>query len=185
MVKGGARRCGWSSAARRHLPCPHCKRCGPPVIAIELVLCQPDRPSGRGLALTVPPSKAGGARGGTRGAAAGEDPQQSRAAGAAGSRIRPDAIIVVAYGRLIPRWMLELPPLRQPEPARLAAAEVSRRRADPVGGGEWRDGDRRDDDAAGRGNGYGRHAAASRTVRSGRPILQRSFFRVWRSWVRR
>ena len=25
--------------------------------------------------------------------------------------VRPDAIVVVAYGRIIPRWMLDLPPL--------------------------------------------------------------------------
>ena len=48
---------GWSSAVRRPLPCRLCRRCSAAGISIELVLCQPDRPSGRGLALTVPPVK--------------------------------------------------------------------------------------------------------------------------------
>ena len=75
---------------------------------IELVLCQPDRPSGRGLVLAVPPVKQ---------AALEADievlqPEKIRTNLELQSRleaIRPDAIIVVAYGRLIPRWMLELP----------------------------------------------------------------------------
>jgi methionyl-tRNA formyltransferase len=75
---------------------------------IELVLCQPDRPSGRGLALAVPPVKQAALDAGIEVL----QPEKIRANANLQSRleaIRPDAIIVVAYGRLIPRWMLNLP----------------------------------------------------------------------------
>jgi methionyl-tRNA formyltransferase len=76
--------------------------------SIELVLCQPDRPSGRGLALTVPPVKQVALEAGIEVL----QPEKIRTNAELQSRleaIRPDAIIVVAYGRLIPRWMLDLP----------------------------------------------------------------------------
>jgi methionyl-tRNA formyltransferase len=75
---------------------------------IELVLCQPDRPSGRGLALTVPPVKQAALEAGIEVL----QPEKIRTNAELRMRleaIRPDAIIVVAYGRLIPRWMLDLP----------------------------------------------------------------------------
>jgi methionyl-tRNA formyltransferase len=76
--------------------------------SIELVLCQPDRPSGRGLALTVPAVKQAALEAGIEVL----QPEKIRSNAELQSRleaIRPDAIIVVAYGRLIPRWMLDLP----------------------------------------------------------------------------
>jgi methionyl-tRNA formyltransferase len=76
--------------------------------SIELVLCQPDRPSGRGLALTVPPVKQAALEAGIEVL----QPEKIRTNAELQTRletIRPDAIIVVAYGRLIPRWMLDLP----------------------------------------------------------------------------
>jgi methionyl-tRNA formyltransferase len=75
---------------------------------IELTLCQPDRPSGRGLTLTAPPVKRAALD-------AGIDvlqPEKIRNNLELQSRLesmQPDAIVVVAYGRIIPRWMLELP----------------------------------------------------------------------------
>ena len=75
---------------------------------IELVLCQPDRPSGRGLALTVPPVKQAALEAGIEVL----QPEKIRTNAELQSRLEailPDAIIVVAYGRLIPRWMLDLP----------------------------------------------------------------------------
>jgi methionyl-tRNA formyltransferase len=75
---------------------------------IELVLCQPDRPSGRGLALHVPPVKQAALDGGLEVL----QPEKIRNNAELQTRleaIRPDAIIVVAYGRLIPGWMLDLP----------------------------------------------------------------------------
>ena len=76
--------------------------------SIELVLCQPDRPSGRGLTLTVPPVKQAALEAGL------EVLQPEKIRNNAELRLRletigPDAIIVVAYGRLIPGWMLNLP----------------------------------------------------------------------------
>ena len=77
---------------------------------IPLVVSQPDRPVGRAQELTAPPVK-----------------QIALAAGIAVTQpekirnneefrgqleaIRPDAIVVVAYGRIIPPWMLALPRL--------------------------------------------------------------------------
>jgi methionyl-tRNA formyltransferase len=75
---------------------------------IELVLCQPDRPSGRGLVLTAPPVKRTALDAGIEVL----QPEKVRNNPELQGRlevIRPDAIIVVAYGRLIPRWMLNLP----------------------------------------------------------------------------
>ena len=75
---------------------------------IELVLCQPDRPSGRGLVLTAPPVKRASLDAGIEVL----QPEKIRNNAELQARleaIRPDAIIVVAYGRLIPPWMLDLP----------------------------------------------------------------------------
>lgn len=76
--------------------------------SVELVLCQPDRPSGRGLTLSVPPVKQAALEAGIEVL----QPEKIRTNAELQARleaIRPDAIIVVAYGRLIPRWMLDLP----------------------------------------------------------------------------
>jgi methionyl-tRNA formyltransferase len=76
--------------------------------SIELALCQPDRPSGRGLTLTVPPVKRAALDAGIEVL----QPEKIRNNAELRARleaIRPDAIVVVAYGRLIPPWMLDLP----------------------------------------------------------------------------
>ncbi len=75
---------------------------------IALVLTQPDRPSGRGMQLVAPPVK-------QMAEAAGLEvyqPEKIRNNDDLRARltsIAPDAIIVVAYGRIIPKWMLDLP----------------------------------------------------------------------------
>jgi methionyl-tRNA formyltransferase len=75
---------------------------------IELVLTQPDRPSGRGMQMFAPPVK-------QIADAAGLDvfqPEKIKNNLELRARleaIAPDAIIVVAYGRIIPKWMLDLP----------------------------------------------------------------------------
>ena len=75
---------------------------------IALVLTQPDRPSGRGMQLVAPPVK-------QMAEAAGLDifqPEKIKNNQELRDRltaIAPDAIIVVAYGRIIPKWMLDLP----------------------------------------------------------------------------
>ena len=78
---------------------------------VALAVTQPDRAAGRGMEMQVPPVK--------RVAAAHRIPvvQPEKIKNQRGvSRdswkcIRPDAIVVVAYGRIIPRWMLDLPRL--------------------------------------------------------------------------
>ena len=77
---------------------------------LKLVVTQPDRPSGRGMELAISPVK-----------------QRAQALGLAMTQpdkiknnpefreqleaVRPEAIIVVGYGRIIPQWMIDLPPL--------------------------------------------------------------------------
>lgn len=75
---------------------------------IPLVLSQPDRPSGRGLELQFSPVKQFAQAQGIELL----QPQKIRSNPELEERLRaiqPDAIIVVAYGRLIPPWMLALP----------------------------------------------------------------------------
>ena len=76
--------------------------------SVELVLCQPDRPSGRGLTLTSPPVKRAALDAGIE-VLQPEKIRNNPELQARLEAIRPDAIIVVAYGRLIPHWMLDLP----------------------------------------------------------------------------
>ena len=77
---------------------------------INLVVTQPDRPKGRGLELVQSPVK--------------QSAQKLQLPITQPDRIKtnnefrsqltglnPEAIIVVGYGRIIPQWMLELPPL--------------------------------------------------------------------------
>ncbi|MGA8761642.1 MAG: methionyl-tRNA formyltransferase, partial [Candidatus Sulfotelmatobacter sp.] len=77
---------------------------------IRLVVTQPDRPKGRGLALAPSPVE--------QRAAELElpitQPEQIKDNDDFHARLiglKPDAIIVVGYGRIIPQWMLDLPPL--------------------------------------------------------------------------
>jgi methionyl-tRNA formyltransferase len=75
---------------------------------IELVVTQPDRPSGRGMQLLAPPVK-------ETALAAGLpviQPEKIKNNIEFRERLQaiaPDAILVVAYGRIIPKWMLDLP----------------------------------------------------------------------------
>ena len=77
---------------------------------VRLVVSQPDRPSGRGQQLSIPAVK-------QRALELRLPVTQPQAIkNNAGFRtqlekIGPQAIIVVAYGRIIPRWMIDLPPL--------------------------------------------------------------------------
>jgi methionyl-tRNA formyltransferase len=81
-----------------------------PDFNVRLVVSQPDRPSGRGLQLTAPPTKQLALERGvpvTQPASI-RNNAEFRATLEA---IRPEAIVVVAYGRILPQWMLDLPPL--------------------------------------------------------------------------
>ena len=75
---------------------------------IALVAAQPDRPVGRTQELTAPPVKLAALSAGL----AVTQPEKIRNNEEFRARleaIQPDAIVVVAYGRIIPPWMLALP----------------------------------------------------------------------------
>lgn len=75
---------------------------------VALVLTQPDRPAGRGMEMQAPPVKRLALE---RGLSV-LQPEKIMKNDELRERleaIRPDAIVVVAYGRIIPAWMLELP----------------------------------------------------------------------------
>ncbi len=77
---------------------------------VALVVSQPDRPAGRGQEMAAPPVK-------QTALAAGLEvtqPEKIKSNAELHERlacIKPDAILVVAYGRIVPPWMLALPRL--------------------------------------------------------------------------
>jgi methionyl-tRNA formyltransferase len=78
--------------------------------AVQLVVTRPDKPKGRGMELALSPVK--------QSATALHLPiaQPETIKNNADFRtqleaLKPDAIIVVGYGRIIPQWMIDLPPL--------------------------------------------------------------------------
>src|SRR5438874_7822665 len=75
---------------------------------VRLVLTQPDRPKGRGLGLMASPVKQTAQRFGLP-IYQPEKIKQNQELRAKLDEIVPSAIIVVGYGRIIPKWMLELP----------------------------------------------------------------------------
>jgi methionyl-tRNA formyltransferase len=77
---------------------------------VALVVSQPDRPVGRAQQLTAPPVKQTALAAGISVA----QPETIRANAEFRAQIEaiaPDAIVVVAYGRILPAWMLTLPRL--------------------------------------------------------------------------
>jgi methionyl-tRNA formyltransferase len=77
---------------------------------IVLVVSQPDRPVGRNRQLTAPPVKLAALAAGLT-VTQPESIRNNPEFRAQLEAIAPDAIVVVAYGRLIPPWMLALPRL--------------------------------------------------------------------------
>src|ERR1022692_2011420 len=77
---------------------------------VQLVITQPDRPKGRGLELAVSPIKQRALQSGLP-IAQPESIKNNDAFRAQLAALKPDAIIVVGYGRIIPQWMLDLAPL--------------------------------------------------------------------------
>jgi methionyl-tRNA formyltransferase len=74
---------------------------------VELVMTNPDEPSGRGYEMKPPPVKQAAVK-------AGLDvfqPLKLKEESTVGflSKFHPDLIVVVAYGHIIPRWMIDLP----------------------------------------------------------------------------
>ncbi len=77
---------------------------------IHLVVTQPDRPKGRGLELIASPVKESGLKLNLP-IAQPDRIKTNEDFRAQLTALKPDAIIVVGYGRIIPPWMLDLPPL--------------------------------------------------------------------------
>lgn len=77
---------------------------------VPLVVTQPDRPVGRDQVLTPPPVKVVAIEAGIP-VTQPEKIKSNAEFRAALEAIAPDAILVVAYGRIIPKWMLDLPRL--------------------------------------------------------------------------
>ena len=76
---------------------------------IDLVVTNPDEPSGRGYELKQSPVKQVAEKAGIPvfQPAKLRTPETQEAI----SRYRPDAIVIVAYGKIVPPWMIELPRL--------------------------------------------------------------------------
>ncbi len=95
--------------------------CGTPMFAVPclerlvaaghevmLVVTQPDRPQGRGMTMTAPPVKQAAMKLGLPVV----QPEKIRTNAEFQKQLtalKPEAIIVVGYGRIIPPWMLQLP----------------------------------------------------------------------------
>ena len=77
---------------------------------VALVVTQPDRAVGRGMEMQAPPVKRTAAAHGIEVVQPEKIRNNEEFRDAVGT-VRPDAIVVVAYGRIIPKWMLELPRL--------------------------------------------------------------------------
>ena len=77
---------------------------------IHLVVTQPDRPKGRGLELVASPVKESALRLNLP-VTQPDRIKTNDEFRAQLTTLKPDAIIVVGYGRIIPQWMLDLPPL--------------------------------------------------------------------------
>ncbi len=75
---------------------------------VRLVLTQPDRAAGRGMEISVPPVKQVALAHGIE-VLQPEKIKNNLELKARLEAIGPDAILVVAYGRIIPQWMLDLP----------------------------------------------------------------------------
>ena len=76
--------------------------------SVSLVVTQPDRPSGRGMELTASPVKQRARQLGLP-ITQPEKIKENQDFLAQLAAIRPDAIVVVGYGRMIPPWMIDLP----------------------------------------------------------------------------
>jgi methionyl-tRNA formyltransferase len=77
---------------------------------IPLVVTQPDRPKGRGLELVPSPVKQSALKLNLP-ITQPDRVKTNDEFRAQLTALKPDAIIIVGYGRIIPQWMLDLPPL--------------------------------------------------------------------------
>jgi methionyl-tRNA formyltransferase len=77
---------------------------------LRLVVTQPDKPKGRGMELAPSPVKQRALQLGLPISQPDRIRSNEEFRAQLGA-LRPDAIIVVGYGRIIPQWMIDLPPL--------------------------------------------------------------------------
>ncbi len=132
---------------------------------VVAVYTQPPRPAGRGMAERKSPvhvfAQARGLPVLTPRSLKGEPEQQAFAGHAA------DVAVVVAYGLILPKPVLDAPASRLPQPARLCPAALARRRTHPARhhGRRYRDGGLRH--AHGRGAGHGPRVPARSASPSG------------------
>jgi methionyl-tRNA formyltransferase len=77
---------------------------------VALAVTQPDRAAGRGMEMHAPPVKRAALAHGIP-TVQPEKIKTNQEFRTQLETIRPDTILVVAYGRIIPKWMLDLPPL--------------------------------------------------------------------------
>ena len=89
---------------------PTLQRLGCAGFRIRLVVTQPDRPVGRGMEVAASPVKREAVQMNLS-IVQPEKIKNNEEFRAQLESIRPEAIIVVGYGRIIPQWMLDLPPL--------------------------------------------------------------------------
>jgi len=75
---------------------------------VRLVVSQPDRPRGRGMEVAITPIKELAASLGLP-IVQPEKIKHNEEFRAQLEQLKPDAIVVVAYGRIIPKWMIDLP----------------------------------------------------------------------------
>jgi methionyl-tRNA formyltransferase len=78
--------------------------------SVRLVVTQPDRPKGRGLDVVSSPVKLSAVKLGLP-IIQPESIKNNADFRAQLTDLKPDAIVIVGYGRIIPQWMLDLPPL--------------------------------------------------------------------------
>jgi methionyl-tRNA formyltransferase len=81
-----------------------------PGFSVSLIVTQPDRPRGRGMELALSPVRQKALEFGLP-ITQPEKIKDNDEFRARLTNIRPDAIVVVGYGRIIPQWMIELPRL--------------------------------------------------------------------------
>src|SRR5438128_3809841 len=77
---------------------------------VQLVVSQPDRPRGRGMETAITPVKELAVSLGLE-VVQPEAIKQNDDFREQLESVKPSEIVVVAYGRIIPRWMIDLPPL--------------------------------------------------------------------------
>jgi methionyl-tRNA formyltransferase len=100
---------------------PHLVFCGTPAFAVPtlqklveagfavpLVVTQPDRPKGRGMELARSPVKERAGQLGLR-VSQPEKVKNNQEFQEQLAAVKPDVIVIVGYGRIIPQWMLDLP----------------------------------------------------------------------------